>query len=238
MLNGKVFLNQHFQEFQLEHLQAQRYTDDVFQSNDKVSYMSSCRPVGEVIIDYSLSLFTKILCKRQASTPNVYTPSFSRLLRLRVMIKELKTQVNVGVGVDVLWKAFGEDLKNILPKMMPNLVKDAEMLEGDGGLASVYLFNFGPGIKTMTYQKERVTEYDESVHRIGLEVIEGGYLDHGFSHYKTTFQLTSTGEQDTLIDITISYESKVEEDTMPSKTTSSTLVFIKYLENYLMNGAT
>ena len=88
-------------------------------------------------------------------------------------------------------------------------------------------------IKTMTYQKERVTEFDEFVHRIGLEVIEGGHLNHGFSHYKTTFQFTSTGEQETLIDVTISYESQVEEDTMPS-----TLVFIKHMENYLMNGAT
>lgn len=88
-------------------------------------------------------------------------------------------------------------------------------------------------IKTMTYQKERVTEFDEFVHRIGLEVIEGGHLNHGFSHYKTTFQFTSTGEQETLIDVTISYESQVEKDTMPS-----TLVFIKHMENYLMSGAT
>lgn len=90
----------------------------------------------------------------------------------------------------------------------------------------------------MTYQKERVTEFDEFVHRIGLEVIEGGHLNHGFSHYKTTFQLTSTGEQETLIDVTISYESQVEEDTIPSNSASSTLVFIKHMENYLMNGAT
>ena len=98
--------------------------------------------------------------------------------------------------------------------------------------------NFLSGLKTMTYQKERVTEFDEFVHRIGLEVIEGGHLNHGFSHYKTTFQLTSTGEQETLIDVTISYESQVEEDTIPSNSASSTLVFIKHMENYLMNGAT
>ncbi|KAI5571637.1 hypothetical protein POPTR_011G127800v4 [Populus trichocarpa] len=168
---------------------------------------------------------------------NIYTPLFPRILRLRVMIKEVKTQVNVGVAVDVLWKALTKDLKDILPKMMPNLVKDADMLEGDGGLGTIYLFNFGPGIKTVTYQKERVSEFDESVHRIGLEVIEGGHLDHGFSHHKATFQLTSTGEQETLIDVTISYESATEEDIMPPNTPSSTLLFIKNLENYLVHGA-
>ncbi|KAF9672864.1 hypothetical protein SADUNF_Sadunf11G0088500 [Salix dunnii] len=57
----------------------------------------------------------------------ISTPLFPRILRSRVMIKEVKTQANVWVGVDVLWKALAKDLKDILPKMMQNLVKDAHM---------------------------------------------------------------------------------------------------------------
>ena len=89
---------------------------------------------------------------------NIDTPLFPRILRLRVMIKEVKTQVNVGVGVDVLWKALAKDLKDILPKMMPNLVKDAEMLEGDGGLGTIYLFNFGPGESISLAYTNQMTE--------------------------------------------------------------------------------
>ncbi|KAF9672865.1 hypothetical protein SADUNF_Sadunf11G0088600 [Salix dunnii] len=70
--------------------------------------------------------------------------------------------------------------------------------------------------------KETVSEFDESVHRIGLEA---------------TFLLTSTGEQKSLIDVTISYEFETKEDIMPQNTPSSTLLFIKNLENYLMRVA-
>lgn len=89
-------------------------------------------------------------------------------------------------------------------------------------------------IKIARYLKEKVLEFDESVHRIGLEVIKWGHLDHGFSHHKVTFQLTSTGEQNTLIDVMISYDSETKEDIMPPNTPWSTLFFIKNMENYLM----
>lgn len=89
---------------------------------------------------------------------NIYTPPFPRILRLKVMIKEVKTQANVGVGVDFLWKALAKDLKDILPKMMPNLVKGADMLEGDGGLGTIYLFNFGPGESISLAYTNQMTE--------------------------------------------------------------------------------
>lgn len=66
-------------------------------------------------------------------------------LQLKAMIKEVKTQASVGVGLDILWKVLAKDLKAILPKIIPNLVKDADMIEGDGGIGTVYLFRFGPG---------------------------------------------------------------------------------------------
>ncbi|EEF28677.1 conserved hypothetical protein [Ricinus communis] len=134
------------------------------------------------------------------------------------MVKEVKTQAKIGVGVDILWKALAKNLKFIIPKMIPNLVKDAEVIEGDGGLGTVYLFNFGPDIKTMTYQKEKISELDDSLHRIAL-------------------QLTAIGEGETLIDVTVAYESEIEDDTMPSKTKSSTLAYISSLENYLANAS-
>ncbi|XP_015583566.1 phytohormone-binding protein [Ricinus communis] len=153
------------------------------------------------------------------------------------MVKEVKTQAKIGVGVDILWKALAKNLKFIIPKMIPNLVKDAEVIEGDGGLGTVYLFNFGPDIKTMTYQKEKISELDDSLHRIALQVIEGGHLNLGFSYYNTIFQLTAIGEGETLIDVTVAYESEIEDDTMPSKTKSSTLAYISSLENYLANAS-
>jgi hypothetical protein len=88
----------------------------------------------------------------------------------------------------------------------------------------------------MTYQKEKIVELDESLHQITLQVIEGGHLSLGFSSYKTTFILTATGEQETMVHVIVSYESETQETITPSKTTESTLYFLKCLETYLLNN--
>ncbi|KAF5461019.1 hypothetical protein F2P56_020848 [Juglans regia] len=154
-------------------------------------------------------------------------------------MEEVRTQAKAAVGLDILWKALTKELRFVVPKAIPNLVKDVEMIEGDGGLGSVLLFNFCSDASPMTYQREKIVELEESLHQIALEVIEGGHLNHGFSSYKTTFMLTAIGEQETLVDIKVSYQFDQKDDRitkMPLKTTDSTLYFIKCLETYLLNA--
>lgn len=92
-------------------------------------------------------------------------------------------------------------------------------------------------VPKMSYQKEKIVELDETVHKIGLQVIEGGHLNFGFSSYKTTFQLTPIQEEETMVSVEVTYESEVEDSSMPSKTAKSVLAFIRSLECYLLNGA-
>ncbi|PRQ31403.1 putative START-like domain-containing protein [Rosa chinensis] len=88
------------------------------------------------------------------------------------------------------------------------------------------------------YQKEKINvELDESVHKIGLQVIEGGHLNHGFSSYKRSFQLTAIQEQEILVSFTVTYESEVEDTTMPSRSTQAAVAFIRSLESYLLRAA-
>ncbi|KAF5942920.1 hypothetical protein HYC85_020562 [Camellia sinensis] len=61
------------------------------------------------------------------------------------MAREFKTQVKVQVGVEEFWKALAKDFRFVIPKIMPNIIKDVELIEGDGGLGTVFLFNFGSG---------------------------------------------------------------------------------------------
>ncbi|XP_059664532.1 phytohormone-binding protein-like [Cornus florida] len=152
------------------------------------------------------------------------------------MRKEVKTQAKVGVGVEAFWSALSKDLTFVLPKAIPNLVKDVQVIEGIGGLGTVMLFNFGSDVPNMMYQKEKIVEFDESLHIIAQQVIEGGHLNFGFTSYKTIFQLTASGESETTVDFMVVYETEAEEEThMPLQTTKSTLTFIKCLENYLLN---
>ncbi|KAK7405198.1 hypothetical protein VNO78_06397 [Psophocarpus tetragonolobus] len=154
------------------------------------------------------------------------------------MIKEFNTQTELNVKLEALWAVLSKDYIVIVPKVLPHIVKDVQLIEGDGGVGTIVIFNFLSDV-TPSFQRERITEFDEISHEIGLQVIEGGYLTQGLSYYKTTFQLSSIGEDKTLVNVKISYdhESDIQENVKPTKTSESTLFYLRRLENYLLNGA-
>lgn len=80
---------------------------------------------------------------------------------------------------------------------------------------------------------------DDSSHEIGLQVVEGGYLNQGFSFYKTSFKLSTTEEDKTMVNVKISYdyELEIEESEFPMKTLESALHFLRCLETNLLNDA-
>ncbi|CAN1775412.1 Phytohormone-binding protein CSBP [Linum perenne] len=152
------------------------------------------------------------------------------------MLKEVKSQIQVSVDLEILWKSLTKDLHIVVPKILPDKVKDVQVLQGDGGLGTILLFNF----TSVNYQKEKIVEFDETRHRIGLEVTKGGHRDHGFSFYKTTFQLTAaTGEEqrETVVDVTVTYEfeMEIEDSQVSSMTIAHTLGFLKSMETYLLS---
>ena len=53
-------------------------------------------------------------------------------------------------------------------------------------------------------------DLDESLHQIGMQVVEGGQFNLGFSSNKTAFQLTANDDSETLINAKVVYE--LEED--------------------------
>ncbi|XP_061367219.1 phytohormone-binding protein CSBP-like [Gastrolobium bilobum] len=154
------------------------------------------------------------------------------------MIKEFNTQAEFRVGLETLWAALSKDFITIVPKVLPNIVKDVQVIEGDGGVGTNLIFNFLSDVSPVSYQREKITELDEFSHEIGLQVIEGGYLNKGLSYYKTSFQLSEIGEHQTLVKVKVSYdhESHIEESIKPMKTSESTLFYLRCLEKYLMNG--
>ncbi|KAE9596097.1 hypothetical protein Lal_00030890 [Lupinus albus] len=156
------------------------------------------------------------------------------------MIKEFNTEAEFNVGLEILWQALSKDLTVITEKVIPNIVKDVKVIEGDGGIGTILLFTFDSDVSQVSYQREKITELDEVIHEIGLQVIEGGYLSQGFSYYKTNFQLSAIGVLHTLVNVKIFYEHEhntEEESIHPLKTSESTLFFLRCLEKYLSNDA-
>lgn len=61
------------------------------------------------------------------------------------MIKEFKTKADFSVGLETLWTALAKDFPIIVPKVLPTLVKDVQVIEGNGGVDTILIFNFLPG---------------------------------------------------------------------------------------------
>ncbi|XP_047148181.1 phytohormone-binding protein CSBP [Vigna umbellata] len=154
------------------------------------------------------------------------------------MVKEFNSQTELSVRLEALWAVLSKDFITVVPKVLPHIVKDVQVIEGDGGVGTILIFNFFPDVSP-SYQREEITEFDESSHEIGLRVIEGGYLSQGLSYYKTTFKLSAVEEDKTLVNVKISYdhESDIEEKVTPTKTSQSTLFYLRRLEKYLSNGS-
>ncbi|CAN0826462.1 Phytohormone-binding protein CSBP [Linum grandiflorum] len=148
-------------------------------------------------------------------------------------MKEIRSQSKVRVDLDILWKSLTKDLHVVVPKSIPDKVKDIQVLHGDGGVGTMYNFtDMAP-----RYQKEEIVEFDETRHRIGLEVVKGGHRDHGFSFYKTTFQLSGLEQGETVVDVTVTYEyeKEINDSEMSSRTISHTLQFLRSMEAYLLS---
>lgn len=86
----------------------------------------------------------------------------------------------------------------------------------------------------MSSQKEKIVEYDESLHMITLEILEGGSLDLGFSAFTTVFKLTEVSEAETLVDIKILYETKPEYTYTPGQNIKEATHFINSIVNHLL----
>ena len=58
-------------------------------------------------------------------------------------MKEEKSQVKAGVGIEAPWRTFAKEMSFAFPKMASKIVRSVEVLEEDGGLGTVYLINLG-----------------------------------------------------------------------------------------------
>ncbi|PON88208.1 Bet v I type allergen [Trema orientale] len=74
-----------------------------------------------------------------------------------------------------LFKAFVLDGDNLIPKIAPQAIKQAEILEGDGGPGTIKKITFGEG-SSFSYVKHRVDAVDKDNFTHAYSLIEGDAL--------------------------------------------------------------
>ncbi|KAM1150165.1 hypothetical protein ACFX13_031458 [Malus domestica] len=151
-----------------------------------------------------------------------------------MVVKTKQDQITVGVAVEALWKAMALDAVTVIPKIM-STVRSIDVIEGDGGRGSVLRFNLATWSDGA--QTEKIVELDESHYRYALQVIKGPALTlRNFSALTTFFQLKKIGEQETLVDMKVVYETEKEEVNSSEIAMQPVTSYVQLLEKYLLES--
>ncbi|KAI3995422.1 hypothetical protein MKX01_025632 [Papaver californicum] len=118
---------------------------------------------------------------------------------------QLSKEVEVPVPASDLWDVYGTlELIRLIKKLLPEILRDFEIVVGDGGVGTVLKLTFPPESPVTDY-KEKFTKVDHEKRIKVVEVVEGGYLEVGFSLYQATFEIIEKGGRSSVI-LTIEYE--------------------------------
>ncbi|XP_006652730.1 norbelladine synthase-like [Oryza brachyantha] len=106
-----------------------------------------------------------------------------------------------------LWEVYGGLLVGqLVPHLVPEVFSKVELVEGDGGVGTVLRVIFAPGIPGGGSMKEKFTKIDNENYIKETEVIEGGFLDHGFQRYAVRLEIVGKTGKSSVIRSTIEFE--------------------------------
>ncbi|CAL5212746.1 unnamed protein product [Lathyrus oleraceus] len=127
------------------------------------------------------------------------------------MSGQLEHELELHVPASEAWELFGTlGIGKLVGEEMPELFQRVEIVEGDGGVGTILKLTFTPGIPGPASYNEKFTKIDNEKRIKEVEVVEGGYLDFGFTLFRVRFEVIEKGEDSSIIKSTIEYEAKEE----------------------------
>ncbi|KAL8534771.1 hypothetical protein ACS0TY_010704 [Phlomoides rotata] len=126
----------------------------------------------------------------------------------------LSAEKEVKVPASETWKLYGTlQLAKVVEEALPGLLSKIDVIQGDGGVGTVLELFLPPGNEgAMKSYKEKFTMVDNEKRVKETEVVEGGYLDVGFSLYRVRFEIIEKEgiENECITRVNIEYELKEE----------------------------
>ncbi|XP_047069107.1 norbelladine synthase-like [Lolium rigidum] len=120
-----------------------------------------------------------------------------------------------------VWEVYGSLLiGQLVPQLLPDMLSKVELVDGDGGVGTVLLLTFPPGTPGLEFYKEKFVKVDNQNYVKEAIVVEGGFLNYGFTEYLVRFEITGKTEETSVIRSTIEYE--VDEDHISNTSLVST----------------
>ncbi|KAJ1406693.1 START-like domain superfamily [Sesbania bispinosa] len=128
------------------------------------------------------------------------------------MFGQLEHELELHVPASEAWDLFGTlQIGKLVEKEMPQKFQKVELTEGDGGVGTILKLTFTPGVPGPASCKEKFTKIDNEKRIKESEVVEGGYLELGFTLFRIRFQVIEKGEDSSIIKSTIEYQVKEED---------------------------
>nr|GEY49895.1 S-norcoclaurine synthase 2-like [Tanacetum cinerariifolium] len=151
---------------------------------------------------------------------------------------ELKKKVEAKVAPSKAWQLYKSlELGKVVGE---HFLEKLELIEGDGGVGTVLKLTYKPEYGIPSY-KEKFTKIDDENMVKEVEVVEGGFLDNGFSLYRVRIEVKVNPNDATglssLVRSTIEYELKEEAASNASLVTMEPLMIVMKVANeYLVNS--
>ncbi|XP_062093190.1 norbelladine synthase-like [Humulus lupulus] len=122
---------------------------------------------------------------------------------------QVSHELEVMAPANKVWEIYGTlRLAKLVEENLKTVIENIDVVEGDGGVGTVLNLHFVPGVAKYKSYKEKYTKVDDEKRVKEAEVVEGGYLDFGFTLYRVRFEMIEKDEGSSIIKSTIEYELK------------------------------
>ncbi|XP_038900688.1 norbelladine synthase-like [Benincasa hispida] len=153
------------------------------------------------------------------------------------MVSEISNETEIPAPAAKVWELYGTvEFAKFLPLHLPNVIEKIEFLEGDGSEGTLLHVTFAPGLGGARY-KEKLVKVDNEKRLKIAQIMEGSYLDQGFSLYRFCFQIIEKDEGSCIVKSTVQYELKEEAAENASLANVQPLIAIaQAAKNYFLNS--
>ncbi|KAI5010833.1 hypothetical protein ZWY2020_012970 [Hordeum vulgare] len=111
-----------------------------------------------------------------------------------------------GLPAAEVWEIYGGlRIGQLIPELLPDMLKKVELVDGDGGVGTVYI-SPTPWDSWIRISKEKFIKIDNENYVKEALVVEGGVLDHGFQKCLVRFEIIGQTDETSTIRSTIEYE--------------------------------
>ncbi|PQQ21467.1 major allergen Pru ar 1 [Prunus yedoensis var. nudiflora] len=135
-----------------------------------------------------------------------------------------------------LFKALVLDADNLVPKIAPQAVKSAEIVEGDGGVGTIKKTSFGEGSQ-FGYVKHRIDGIDKDNFSYSYTLIEGDALSDVIEKIAYDIKLVASPDGGSIVKTISHYHAKgdveIKEEEVKAGKEKAAGIF-KLVEGYLL----